>query len=343
MFRRLPSDARRRAIHVKAVLMKGFGGPEVLYIGDTPDPQPGDGELLVRVHATALNRADLLQRRGHYPPPPGASEVLGLEMAGEVVSTGPGCEGWSPGDRVFALLPGGGYAEYAVVPQGMAMRIPDGFTYEQAAAIPEVFLTAYLNLFWLGGLGAGQTVLVHAGASGVGTAAIQLIREAGATSLVTAGSPQKIQRCLELGAKAGWNYHDGSFLPFVREQTGGQGVDIILDFIGAPYFDDNLKSLRRDGRLIVIGTMGGTEVTRFNLGFLLANRLQVIGTALRSRPVTEKIRLTQEFWSFAGPRFEDGRLVPVIDRVFDWREVADAHRYMEENRNIGKIVLKVSD
>lgn len=327
---------------MKAVLMKGFGGPEVLYIGEAPDPVPGEGELLVRVHATALNRADLLQRRGQYPPPPGASEVLGLEMAGEVVRVGPGCEGWQPGDKVFALLPGGGYAQYAVVPQGMAMRIPEGFSYEQAAAIPEVFLTAYLNLFWLGGLREGQTVLVHAGASGVGTAAIQLIREAGATSIVTAGSSEKIQRCLELGAKAGWNYHDGSFLPFVREQTGGEGVHIILDFVGAPYFDDNIRALRRDGRLIVIGTMGGTDVPHFNLGYLLANRLQVIGTALRSRSVADKIGLTCDFWAFAEGRFADGRMKPVIDTVFDWEDVVEAHRYMEANRNVGKIVLRVT-
>ncbi|MCL6599046.1 MAG: NAD(P)H-quinone oxidoreductase [Alicyclobacillus macrosporangiidus] len=327
---------------MKAVCMKGFGGPEVLYLGDVPDPHPGSGELLVRVRATALNRADLLQRRGLYPPPPGASEVLGLEMAGEVIATGPDCQGWQPGDRVCALLPGGGYAELAVIPAGMAMRLPDGMSFEQGAAIPEVFLTAYLNLFWLGRMQAGDVVLVHAGGSGVGTAAIQLVRETSAVTLTTAGSKEKLERCLELGARAGWNYHDGLFDEWVREQTDGRGVDIVLDFIGAPYFAANIRSLAMDGRLILVGTMGGTKVDGVDLGVLLRRRLQVIGTALRSRPVADKIRLSQEFWRWAQPRFADGRLVPVVDTVFDWRDVADAHRYMEANRNFGKIVLRVS-
>jgi tumor protein p53-inducible protein 3 len=326
---------------VKAVLMSGYGDSDVLHIGEVPDLKAGPGELLVRVRATALNRADLLQRRGLYPPPPGASEVLGLEMAGEVAAVGEGVSGWRVGDRVCALLPGGGYAQYAVIPAGMAMPVPDSFTFEQAAAIPEVFLTAYLNLFWLGDLKPGEWVLIHAGASGVGTAAIQLVREAGGHSLVTAGSAEKLQRCLELGAQAGWNYHDGSFAQFVAEQTDGRGVDIILDFVGAPYFQDNLKSLAVDGRLVVIGTMGGTTVDRLDLGFLLGRRLQIIGTALRSRSVEEKMRLTQAFIEFAGPRFADGRLVPIVDSVFPWTEVAEAHRYMEANRNIGKIVLRV--
>src|SRR5512143_276010 len=196
---------------MRAVLMTGTGGVEVLRIGEHDDPVPGNDDLLVRVRATALNRADLLQRRGLYPPPEGASEVLGLEMAGEVVAAGSACEGWAQGDRVCALLPGGGYAELAAVPAGMAMRIPDNLSFEEAAAVPEAFLTAYLNLFDLGGLASGGTVLIHAGASGVGTAAIQLVREAGAVSLVTAGSPEKIARCLELGARAGWNHRDGPF------------------------------------------------------------------------------------------------------------------------------------
>ncbi|MCL6517527.1 NAD(P)H-quinone oxidoreductase [Alicyclobacillus sp.] len=327
---------------MRAVCMKEFGGPEVLYLGEAPDPKPGPGELLVRVRATALNRADLLQRRGLYPPPPGASEVLGLEMAGEVAAVAPGVQGWREGDRVCALLPGGGYAEYAVIPAGMAMRLPDGMTFEQGAAIPEVFLTAYLNLFWLGRMQAGDRVLVHAGGSGVGTAAIQIVREAGSVGWTTAGSKEKLERCLALGARAGWNYHDGPFDGWIREQTDGRGVDIILDFIGAPYFAANIRSLAVDGRLILVGTMGGAKVDGVDLGVLLGRRLQVIGTALRSRSVVEKMRLTQEFWTWACARFADGRLVTVIDSVLDWRDVADAHRYMEENRNFGKIVLRVS-
>lgn len=328
--------------HMKAVLMKEYGGTDVLHIGEHPDPEMGKDDVLVRVKATALNRADLLQRRGHHPPPKGASEVLGLEMAGDVVQVGANVTEWQAGDRVCALLPGGGYAEYAAVPAQMAMRLPDHFSYEQGAAIPEVFLTAYSNLFWLGGLTAGADVLVHAGASGVGTAAIQLIKEAGASAIVTAGSAKKLERCRELGAKAGWNYNDGPFADWVLEQTSGKGADIILDFVGAPYFADNIKSLAVDGRLVIIGTMGGAKVDGVNLLDILRRRLHMIGTALRSRPLDEKIRMTREFNEFAMPRFADGRLQPVVDRVFDWHDVREAHAYMESNANIGKIVLRVT-
>lgn len=327
---------------MKAIVMSDFGGPEVLSIGEVAAPQLHAGTLRVAVQATALNRADLLQRRGKYPPPPGASQVLGLEMAGRVVEIGEGVRGWKVGERVCALLPGGGYAEQVVIPAEMAIRLPDHFSYEQGAAIPEAFLTAYLNLVWLGGLSTGKTVLVHAGASGVGTAAIQLIRELAATSVITAGSEEKIVRCLELGAKAGWNYKQGSFSAWVQEQTEGRGVDLILDFIGAPYFEQNLASLAVDGRLMIIGTMGGDEVERISLGYLLARRLQVIGTALRSRSTKDKGRLTAEFVQFALPRFESGRIRPVMDRVFDWSEAGAAHAYMETNANVGKIVLRVN-
>ena len=326
---------------MKAVRMKGAGGVEVLHIGEHPDPLPEPDELLVRVRATALNRADLLQRRGNYPPPEGASEILGLEMAGEVETAGPECGTWMPGTRVFALLPGGGYAQKAAVPAGMAMRIPERLSYEEAAAIPEAFLTAYHNLFSLGELSAGMTVLVHAGGSGVGTASIQLIREAGAVSLVTAGSPEKIDRCRKLGARAGWNYREGPFAPWVAGQTGGRGVDRILDFIGAPFFAQNLASLAVDGRLIVIGAMGGATAERMNLLDLLFRRLHILGCSIRSLDTARKIDLTERFASFALPRFADGRLVPVIDSVFDWTETRNAHLRMESNVNVGKIVLRV--
>jgi len=321
--------------------MRGTGGVEVLHIGDHPDPRPKAGELLVRVRATAVNRADLLQRRGKYPPPEGASEILGLEMAGEVEAAGPGCEGWNPGDRVCALLPGGGYAQKAAVPAGVAMRIPDRLSYEEAAAIPEAFLTAYHNLFSLGGLLPGMTVLVHAGGSGVGTAAIQLVREAGAVSLVTAGSPAKIDRCRELGARAGWNYRQGPFAPWVTEQTGGRGVDLVLDFVGAPYFGQNLSSLATDGKLIVIGAMGGGVADRVDLLDLLFRRLQILASSIRSLDTARKTDLTKRFAGFALPRFADGRLAPVIDSVYDWAQVASAHLRMESNANVGKIVLRI--
>jgi len=326
---------------MKAVLMREPGGSDVLYIGEHEEPTMGDDDLLVRVEATALNRADLLQRRGLYPPPIGASDILGLEMAGTVVGVGANVSGWKEHDRVCALLPGGGYAEYVSIPAAMAMRLPDPLTFEQGAAIPEVFLTAFLNLFYLGDLKHSHTVLVHAGASGVGTAAIQLIREAGAVSFVTAGSEKKLEGLLELGGASGWNYRNGSFVEWVLDRTKGLGVQIILDFVGAPYFQSNLRCLAQDGRLILIGTMGGATVKELDLSDLLVRRLQVIGTALRSRSSASKVALTEAFTAFAMPRFEAGKLTPVIDTVFDWREVAAAHQHMETNANIGKIVLRV--
>ncbi|NNG46609.1 MAG: NAD(P)H-quinone oxidoreductase [Deltaproteobacteria bacterium] len=328
---------------MKAVGMTGYGGVEVLQIGDHPDPLPKDDELLVRIRATALNRADLLQRRGKYPPPEGASRILGLEMAGEVVEAGSGCKGWNPGDRIMALLPGGGYAQKAAVSGGLAMRVPDNLSYEEAAAIPEAFLAAYHNLFTLGGLQAGMTVLVHAGGSGVGTAAIQLIRESEGASLVTTGSLPKINRCRELGAQAGWNYREGPFAPWVASQTEGRGVDVILDFVGAPYFEQNLQSLAADGKLIVVGAMGGAVAERVNLLDLLFRRLRILGTSLRSLTTERKIDITKRFASFALPRFADGRLIPVIDSVYDWAEVTSAHLRMESNENVGKIVLRVGE
>ncbi len=323
--------------------MSGFGSVNVLYIGETQTPQVKPGEILVHVKATALNRADLLQRKGLYPPPPGASEILGLEMAGEIVQVSEGVHQFAVGDRVCGLLPGGGYAQYAVLPAGMALRLPGELSFVEGAAIPEAFLTAYLNLFVLGGLTPGQTVLVHAGASGVGTSAIQLIREAGAVAIVTAGTDEKIARCLQLGAKGGWNYRNGPFLSFVKEHTNGKGVDLILDFIGKSYFTQNIQSLAVDGRLIVVGTLGGASVENVDLGYLLRNRLQVIGTALRSRPISDKVQLTQALEMFAGHHFKNRRILPVIDSVFDWGDVASAHQRMEGNENIGKIVLEIPD
>jgi tumor protein p53-inducible protein 3 len=327
---------------VKAILMSGLGGIEFLHIGEHPDPVMKDDELLVRIRATALNRADLLQRRGKHPPPKGVPDILGLEMAGEVVAAGPAAGSWKAGDRVCALLPGGGYAEQVSLPAGLAMRIPPILSFEEAAAVPEVFLTAYQNLFNVAGLSHGQMVLVHAGASGVGTAAIQLIREAGGHSLVTAGSPEKIDRCLCLGAKAGWNYRQGPFAPWVAEKTGGRGVDIVLDFVGAPYFEQNLSCLAMDGKMVVVGTLGGPEVANFNLRTLMSKRLQITGAGLRSMDTQHKVALTRKFSEFALPRFGDGRLVPVVDTIFEWTEVGKAHERMEANANVGKIVLRVT-
>jgi tumor protein p53-inducible protein 3 len=322
---------------MKAILFDQPGDPEVLRYGDAPDPHPAAGELLVRVRATAANRADLLQRRGAYPPPAGASPILGLELAGEVLS-GPGAR---RGDRVMAVVTGGGYAELAAVPAGMAIGIPDGLSFEEAAAIPEAFLTAFLNLFTLGRLEAGESVLIHAGASGVGTAAIQLARAAGARVLTTAGSEEKLARCRELGAEVTIDYKRESFRERVAEATGGRGVDLVLDFVGAPYWDDNLAALAVDGRLAMIGFLGGSR-GQIDLGPIMAKRLTVVGTTLRRTPLPEKIALAEAFAAFALPRFASGELRAVIDSVYRLEQAAEAHRAMEANRNAGKIVLQVA-
>ncbi|GGE08035.1 NAD(P)H quinone oxidoreductase [Marinithermofilum abyssi] len=328
---------------MRAILVKEPGGPEQLVMGEYPTPQAGEGELLVRVKATALNRADVMQRRGHYPPPPGASPLLGLEMAGVVEEAGPGCSRFQPGDRVFGLLPGGGYAEFAVIPESVALPVPERFSFEEAAAVAEVFLTAYQCLFWLGDLQQGQRVLIHAGASGVGTAAIQLAKKHGTHVIVTAGSEEKLRFCKELGADAAINYKEGPFVESVMKATSEQGVHLILDFVGAPYWQQNIETLTVDGKLIIISTLGGPKVDGVNLLQLLMKRIHVMGTTLRSRDLDYKAQLTQEFAEQVLPLFETGKCKPVIDSVYDWHHVQEAHRYIESNRNIGKIVLRVGE
>lgn len=320
---------------MKAILVDQPNAP--LYLGDAPEPEINDGDLLIRVHATALNRADLLQRRGGYAPPPGASSILGLELAGEVVQA---AEGWKVGDRVMAVVTGGGYAEYAAVPAAVAMPIPDALDYEAAAAIPEAFLTAYLNLFTLGKLREGESALIHAGGSGVGTSAIQLARAAGAFVLTTAGSAEKLERCKELGANVGINYKEQSFLERVRAETENEGVDVILDFIGAPYWNDNLAALNTGGRLMLIGFLGGAS-GEMNLGAILSKSLTIAGTTLRRTPLAQKVELVKAFSSFGLPRFASGELQPVIDRVFPLADAEAAHTYMQSNTNFGKIILRV--
>lgn len=326
---------------MRAVLVSEPGGPEKLYLGEYPTPAPGPGELLVRVRATSLNRADLLQREGKYPPPPGASPILGLDVAGTVAAVGPGVTGWQVGDRVFGLVEGGGYAEYAVLPAGMAMRIPDNLSFEEAAAIPEVFLTAYQALCWLGQLQRNEHVLVHAGASGVGTAAIQLARRLGAHVHITA-SAAKHEVCQTLGAETTIDYRTEDFPRRVLEATGGTGAHLIIDFVGAPYLEPNLQCLATDGRIVLLATMGGSRVASFNLRLLFARRAHLMASTLRNRPRDYKVRLTQEFAERFLDDFAEGRLRPVIDRIYDWTEVAEAHRRMEANLNVGKIVLRIA-
>ena len=325
---------------MQAVIFDASGGPEVLKVGHVADPVPGADQILVRVRATALNRADTLQRQGLYPPPPGESDVLGLELAGEVEAVGSAVRDVHVGDRVFGLVGGGGYAEKAVLDACMAMPMPAGWSFAEAAAVPEVFFTAQETLFTLAQLRAGETVLIHAGASGVGTAGIQMARETGANVLVTAGSTEKIARCVELGAAAGCNYKERGFADWVHERTNGRGVDVIEDFIGAAYWDDNLKSLAVGGRLVLVGFMGGTKA-QTNLGLILMKRLRIFGSVLRSRPLMDKIDITRRFQADWLPLLEAGRIKPIIDRRFSLHEAADAHRYMEANKNVGKIILDV--
>ncbi len=324
---------------MKAILITQPGDPDVMTYTDVPDPQPADGELLIKVGATALNRADILQRRGGYAPPPGASPILGMEVAGEVLS---GSGGWQAGDRVMAVVTGGGYAEQAVVPAGMAMRIPSNLTFEQAAAIPEVFLTAYLNLFTFGRLQAGETALIHAGASGVGTAAIQLAHGAGANVITTAGTDDKLARCRELGADTVVNYKTESFADRVLEVTDGRGADVILDFVGASYWDANMKAAAIGARLMCIAYLGGSKGT-LDLSMIMGKSLTITGTTLRRMPLDRKSALTAAFADMALPQFERGTLIPVIDAVYPLAQAADAHRHMESNANIGKIILRVGD
>jgi len=326
---------------MRAIVIERPGDETVLQIGEADAPRLGPGELRIQVAATAVNRADLLQRQGLYPPPPGASPILGLECAGTVAEVGTGVAGWKVGDLAMALLPGGGYAEQVAVHAGSAMPIPSSLSFTDAAAIPEVFLTAYLNLFELGALPEGGAALVHGGGSGVGTAAIQLVKAAGGRILVTAGSDEKCAQCRELGADVAINYRTQKFADRVREATDGRGVDVVLDSIGAPYLDGNLASLAIGGRLVLIGLMGGAKVEA-NLAVLLAKRASVIGSTLRTRPVEEKAAIVAGFQRRFGADLAAGRIRAIVDRVLPLARAADAHRAMKASEHFGKIVLAVA-
>ncbi len=306
---------------------------------NVPDPLCAPGEVLVSVHYTALNRADLMQRAGNYPVPTGASEILGLELSGVVLETN-GPSAWRPGDRVCALLSGGGYAERACVPERLLMPIPKDWTLAEAAGMPEVFYTAFLNLFLEAGLKGGERVLIHGGASGVGTAAIQLAREAGCEVFATAGTPAKVARCRDLGASTAVNYREADFAEVVAEKTSGEGVDVILDMVGADYFERNLASLATGGRLVFISSLSGSKV-ELDIRKLMAKRASIRGSTLRARPLEEKVALkeafTQQFWE----ALERGRVKPVVDRVFAIQDAEAAHDYMRANKNIGKLLLEV--
>ncbi|MBP7997769.1 MAG: NAD(P)H-quinone oxidoreductase [Chloroflexi bacterium] len=305
---------------------------------EVPDFSFNDNQVLVDVQATAVNRADLSQARGQYPPPPGESEILGLEMAGVIAAAGPLVTGWEVGDRVCALLAGGGYAEQVAVYPQMLLKLPDTWSFAQGAAIPEVWLTAFVNLFKEGQLEAGERVLLHAGASGVGTAAIQLAKAVEATVITTAGTPEKVQACRELGADVALNYRETDFLPAVHAATDNQGVDLILDPVGGTYLKSNLQALREGGRLVCIGLLGGREGA-MDMGLVLGKSLKVIGSRLRPRSIEEKIRLTYAFRERFWPMLIQGQLRPIIDSTFPLSEAQSAHEYVRQNRNIGKVIL----
>lgn len=321
---------------MKAIAIDG----ERLLWQDHEDPTPGAGEVLIDVRATAINRADLVQRSGGYPPPPGASPILGLECAGEVRAIGDGVTSFKIGDAVCALLSGGGYAEQVAVPAGQVLPLPKGLSFEQAAALPEVFATAYLNLFMEARLERGERALLHAGASGVGTAGIQLCKAFHNPCFVTAGGQDKIDRCVELGASGGADRHSQAFAEQVPAWTDGNGFDVILDPVGAGYLADNLGALATDGRLVIIGLMGGA-VSEVNLGLMMMKRLRVIGSTLRARPIPAKAAVMDALRARVWPKIEAGQIRPIIDATFPISEIEVAYELVASNATFGKVVMEI--
>jgi tumor protein p53-inducible protein 3 len=325
---------------MKAVILKAYGGPEVMTVADIDAPSPRDHELLIRVKATTVNRADTLQRKGKYPPPEGESTIMGLDVAGEVVSWGANVSEFKKGDRVFGLVAGGGYAEFACIDAQMAMKIPESMDFITAAAIPETFITANETVIELGQLQKGQTILIHAAGSGVGTAALQLARSIGAEIFITAGSQEKINKLLTLGAQAGFNYKTDDFVTGILEKTQQKGVDVIEDFGGASFLAKNLSILKEGGRLLLLALMGGNRA-EIDLAPIIAKRLCLQGFKLRSRSVEEKKIFTQLFLKRWMPKFNTGELAPLIDSTFTLEDIVKAHQHMEANLNFGKIVVVI--
>jgi len=322
---------------VKAISQEGNN---VLW-KENPDPDLKKDEVLIRIKACAINRADLLQRSGNYPVPPGASPILGLECAGVVEEAGGQVKNFKKGDEVCALLAGGGYAEKVSVPSGQVLKIPKGFSFEQAAALPEVFATAYFNLYMEANLSVGEKALIHAGASGVGTAAIQICKSKGNPCFVTAGTKEKISRCMELGAEGGAIRNEENFADAIAKWTENNGVQVILDPVGANYLEDNMKSLTLEGRLVMIGLMGGAKAT-INLGLLMMKRLRIIGSTLRAQPIAKKTEIMNNLKENVWPSLESGDIKPIIDTVIPIEEVDKAHKLMESNQTFGKVILKVN-
>ncbi|MBX9699041.1 MAG: NAD(P)H-quinone oxidoreductase [Acetobacteraceae bacterium] len=319
------------------------GGPEVMVPATGPLPQPKPDEVLIRVQAAGVNRPDVAQREGSYPPPPGASPVLGLEVAGEVVAAGPEAGPWKPGDRVCALTNGGGYAEYCVAPAPQCLPWPKGFDAIRAGSLPEVFFTVWANLFGHGRLAAGETVLVHGGTSGIGVTAIQLAKAFGATVFATAGSAEKVQACRDLGADAGIDYRTQDFAEEVKRLTDGKLCDVVLDMVGGAYFGRNLRCLRMDGRLVLIAMLGGNTVEKADLLPIMLRRLTVTGSTMRPRTTAQKGAIAAELRAKAWPLLDQGRCAPPIFKVFPLAEAPAAHALMQSSQHIGKIMLKVAD
>jgi putative PIG3 family NAD(P)H quinone oxidoreductase len=325
---------------MKAVVVSEPGGPESLRLEEVPDPVAGTGEVLVDVAATAVNRADVLQRQGFYPPPPGAPPYLGLECSGTISAVGDGVGDWAPGDQVCALLAGGGYAERVAVPAGQLLPVPSGIPLVDAAALPEVVCTVWSNVFMAAGLRPGETLLVHGGSSGIGTMAVQLARQVGARVAVTAGTADKLSRCRELGAEILVNYREEDFVAAVKEATGGRGADVVLDVIGAKYLARNLDVLALNGRLAIIGMQGGTTA-ELDLGRLMAKRAAVLATSLRARPAAEKATIVASVREHVWPLLANGTVRPVIHERLPLADAAEAHRTMEASTHVGKLVLTV--
>ena len=308
---------------------------------ESQDPDLKKDEVLIRIKASAINRADLLQRGGNYPVPPGASPILGLECAGVVEEVGGQVRNFIKGEEVCALLAGGGYAEKVSVPSGQVLKVPKGFSFEQAAALPEVFATAYFNLYMEANLSKGEKALIHAGASGVGTAAIQICKAKGNPCFITAGTQEKVSRCMELGAEGGTVRNEENFADAVAKWTENNGVQVILDPVGANYLEDNMKSLTLGGRLVMIGLMGGAKAT-INLGLLMMKRLRIIGSTLRAQPIAKKTEIMNNLNENVWPSLESGDIKPIIDTVIPIEEVDKAHKLMESNQTFGKVILKVN-
>ena len=327
---------------MKAVLMEGFGGVEVLKVGEAERPAAGEGQVLVKVFATTVNRPDLVQREGKYPPPPGDSEILGLEVAGVIEELGAGVTGWQVGERVMTLVGGGGYAEYAVAYAGHLMKIPESMSFEEAACVCESYITAFLNVFMIGELKDGQTAILHGGGGGGNTAAIQLSKAlTPKVKLIVTAAPEKMERVKQVGADFLINFRETpDFTETVKEFTNKKGVDLILDHIGAKYLAPNMNSLAYKGRLVIIGVTSGIKA-ELNLALMMVKRQQIIGSVLRSRPVPEKAEIVAEFTRRALPKFADRTIVPIIEKVFGIDQVVEAHRMMEADQHFGKIVLKI--